>query len=68
MIPTRTQIQEKLDEIRADPTFSTIQEDLVKRMDEWLDSLDIPKTVVVAGEEVNPKERILDDLKSYDGF
>ena len=65
MIPTRGEIQDKLDEIRDNPNFSTLKVDLVKDFTAWLDSLDMPETITIAGEEKNPKEQILDDLGSY---
>lgn len=64
-IPTRIDIQKKIDQIKKDPTFSTIKEDLIKKISEWLDTLNIPKIVIIAGEKKNPKEMILDDLGSY---
>ena len=68
MIPTRQQIQDKIDEIRFDSSFSTIKQDLVQRIDEWLDTLNMPKTVLFMGEEVSPKQKILEDLPSYSNF
>lgn len=64
-IPTRTQIQDKIDEIRGDPAFSTIREDLIMRLAEWLDSLEMPDEIVLFGQLTSPKEKILEDLDSY---
>lgn len=68
MIPTRTEIQKKINEIKEDPNFSTIKEDLYQRLSEWLDSLNMPATITLFGEEKNPKQMILDDLSSYEGY
>lgn len=55
-VPNRSEIQAKLTQIKKDPTFSTIQSDLVKRVSEWLDSYGCPP---------EDKAKILDDLDSY---
>lgn len=68
MIPTREQIYNKIIEIKADPAFSTIKSDLKAKLAAWLDSLDMPETIIVGGEEVNPKRQILEDLDSYDNY
>lgn len=67
MIPTRVEIQNKINEIRQDPSFSTIKEDLISRVSEWLDNLGI-EPVIRFGETIDPKAEILDDLGSYEGF
>ena len=59
MVPNRTDIQAKIDEIRQDPTFSTIRDDLLAKVGQWLDAVSCPAT---------DKEKILDDLPSYRGY
>lgn len=56
MIPTRNEIQAKITQIRNDPTWSTIDSDLVQRVSDWLVSIGCP---------TEDREKILDDLKSY---
>ena len=63
MIPTRNEIQAKIDALIIDPKLN--REDFPLKISEWLDSLEMPETIIIAGETVNPKEQILDDLKSY---
>lgn len=65
MIPDRVQIATKIEEIQQDPTFSTIWSDLVERMEDWLQEIGCPNQAIIAGQTVNPKEQIIDDLKSY---
>ncbi len=55
-VPTRTEIAKQIELIRKDKTWSTIESDLVLRLDKWLDKLNCPR---------EDKEKILDDLGSY---
>ena len=58
-VPTRQQILDKIDEIREDPNFSTLQVEIDQEISDWLDSLAIPAA---------DKEAILDDLNSYPNY
>ncbi len=64
-IPTTLEIQNQIDEIKADPSFSTIRSDVVKGVSAWLDTLNLPPTIIRFGEAVNPKEVIMGSLDSY---
>lgn len=59
MVPTRTQIKDKIDEIRSDPSFSTLQEEINTKVASWLDSVSCPAA---------DKEKILEDLVSYPNY
>lgn len=59
MIPTRQQIAEKILQIKAH-NGNVFDEVFV-----WLDTLDMPKEITIAGEVVNPKQQILNNLNSY---
>ena len=62
MIPTRNQIQEKLDKCKKKGMdFEQACGEIAK----YLKSLKLPQTVTVASREVNPTEEILSDLNSY---
>jgi hypothetical protein len=65
MIPTRSDIQSKIDEIRKDPNFSTLRSEVIEKISVWLDSLKL-KPVIRFGEEIDPKQMILDDLDTYE--
>ena len=56
MVPNRTEVAAKIVEIKQDPTWSTIWEDLEKRVAEWLDEVECPE---------KEKQMIVDDLRSY---
>lgn len=60
MVRTRDEIYDKIQEIRNDPKL-----DLYTEMSKWLDTLQLPQTITVAGEQRDPKQMILDDLESY---
>lgn len=65
-IPTRFDIQNKINQYYTDEVTNMSVTDYVSS---WLDSLDLPETVVIAQQPVNPKQQILDDLDSYNvGF
>jgi hypothetical protein len=66
MIPSRKQIQAKIDKIKSDPAFSTLRSEVIEKVSLWLDSLKMPATVIQFGEEINPKQKILEDLETYD--
>jgi hypothetical protein len=66
MIPTRIMIQRKIDRIKSDPQFSTLRSEVIEKITIWLESLKMPQTITQFGEEVNPKEKILQDLDTYD--
>lgn len=59
MIPTRAQIQEKINESKESDL------PLDQFMSNWLDTLDLPKTITIANEVKDPKEMIMSDLDSY---
>jgi hypothetical protein len=65
MIPTRSDIQSKIDEIRKDPNFSTLRSEVIEKISVWLDSLKL-KPVIRFGEEIDPKQMILHDLDTYE--
>lgn len=58
-VPTRTEVQNKINEIREDPTFSTIQGDMWQRIYTWLESIHCPAPNL---------EKIMDDLVTYEGY
>lgn len=59
MIPTRTQLQDKINEIRQAPGFSTLKEEIYTGVSQWLTDEGCPAT---------DKEKILSDLDSYEGY
>lgn len=61
-IPTRTEIQEQVNDYYDFPKPNVTLEQYIS---EWLDTLDLPETITQFNEQVNPKELILDDLESY---
>lgn len=61
MIPTRQEIQEKLQEIRKQVGGDQV----VVQMRSWLEGLNLPETIIIAGENKDPIEQILADLGSY---
>lgn len=58
-IPTRTQIQNKINEIVENPIFSTLKSEIYQKVSDWLDEIECP---------ANDKEKILDDLGSYEHY
>ena len=56
MVPTRNEVQEKINQIKKDPSWSTIRVDLVTRLVQWLIEIKCPD---------KDQEKILDDLDSY---
>lgn len=66
MIPTRAEISDKIDELIANPTLN--REDFPNEISKWLDTLNMPSTITIAEQEVNPKEQILSDLISYANY
>lgn len=61
MIPTRSQIAAKVAEWEAGDKLQVLEEFIIA----WLDTLDLPASIIVASNSVNPKEQILSDLESY---
>lgn len=61
MIPNRSEIQAKVDQYFAGQKTNS----LLEFMTDWLDGLDLPETIMVASNQINPKEQILSDLESY---
>lgn len=60
MIPTRQQIQDKIDELRkANPDV-----DIYTAIPQWLDSIEM-RDIIIAGESRDPKADIISDLGSY---
>lgn len=66
MIPTRSEIKSKIDQIKKDKTWSTIWEDLEKRIEDWLEMINCPTEQIIASQTINPRQQILDDLRSYE--
>ena len=62
MIPTRDQILAKLKEYADNPPPGASKQQFIST---WLDLFEMPEVITIAGEEINPKEQILSDLKSY---
>jgi hypothetical protein len=54
MIPTRQQIREQLEKGKDLPALSA-----------WLEEIDCPTQKTIAGQVVNPRQQIIDDLPSY---
>jgi len=65
MVPTRSEIIQKIDKITHEKSYSGSKEQIIREISVWLDTLTLPETIIVAGREVNPKEQILADLPSY---
>lgn len=67
-IPSRDQIQDKIEQIKSHPGFSTIKADIYQGVSDWLDTLNMPQTITRFGEQISPKEEILSDLDSYENY
>ena len=61
MIPTRGEIQAQIEKIEKEQPYV----DVNKAIREWVNALDMPEIITIAGEEVNPKRQILSDLITY---
>lgn len=59
MIPTRSEIQNKINEIRNSPNFSSLKSEIYEKICDWLHDLNCSPEV---------KEKILDDLGSYEHY
>lgn len=62
LIPTRARIQEQISDYYDFPRPNITLEQYIS---EWLETLDLPETITIFNEPVNPKDRILSDLDSY---
>lgn len=65
MIPTRQQVVEKIDEFNKKSSSNMFTHSFINN---WLEEIECPTEVTVAGQVVNPREQILDDLISYPNF
>ena len=61
-IPTREQIYQQITAYHESPPENV---SLLEYISTWLDTLELPETVIVASTEINPKQQIMDDLDSY---
>lgn len=52
----RTEVAAQIAEVKADPTWSTLEVDLKAKVRTWLEAVDEPEDSII---------KILDDLRSY---